>query len=274
MTIVASVPLVRLVACPARDAMTISAKGFRAFPVRLSGIAVMTTAESHFRQFAASNSCAPAALRPAEKPSHAPRDNSPRRAGCNENLGCLLSRKSAIFDRFGWIRERAIVRKQAWGFELYEEVRSSGVLQQMNPEEMRLLIEKTADRISRLALGDGEERKLRGSYEVLGGGQQWQLIREQGQYACTRLFAQGVRAFVAVQDLLPGHFAYTVGRMSPFVRFPLDRIFSALNHAEKTTDDQDRWGGSDTIGGSPRQRGSRLAPPEVEKIIEDVMSTE
>jgi len=53
----------------------------------------------------------------------------------------------------------------------------------------------------------------------------------------------------------------------------LDRIFSALNRAEKTTADQDQWGGSDTIGGSPRLCGSRFTPREVERIIEEVMNT-
>ena len=31
------------------------------------------------------------------------------------------------------------------------------------------------------------------------------------------------------------------------------------------------WGGSDTIGGSPRQTGSRLKPEELQKIINDTL---
>ena len=167
--------------------------------------------------------------------------------------------------------DRSIIRKQAWAFELYDVARSTGELQQMGAEEMQHLIEATADRLSQLALTKGEERELVGKYEVFGGGQDWRMIREWGQHARTKLFAQGVRACVAVRELSPGSFAYTIGRMSPFVDFPIHHIFEALNHAENINGDQDRWGGSDTIGGSPRLRGSRLTPPEVEKIIEEVI---
>lgn len=168
--------------------------------------------------------------------------------------------------------DRSIIRKQAWAFELYEQARTSGALQEMNGREMQHLIEETVDRISRLAIAEGDERQLHGSFEVLGGGAEWKMIREHGQYARTRLFAQGIRAFVAVRECSPGRYAYTVGRMSPFIRFPLDQIFSALNRAEQTTADQDQWGGGDMIGGSPRRRGSRLTPQQVEQTIEEVMS--
>jgi hypothetical protein len=40
-----------------------------------------------------------------------------------------------------------------------------------------------------------------------------------------------------------------------------------LNQAEGLGGALDRWGGGDTIGGSPRVKGSALAPAEVEKLI-------
>lgn len=33
-------------------------------------------------------------------------------------------------------------------------------------------------------------------------------------------------------------------------------------------DTLDKWGGGDTIGGSPRVRGSRITPEEIGEIIE------
>ncbi|QDV47932.1 hypothetical protein Enr13x_78440 [Stieleria neptunia] len=167
--------------------------------------------------------------------------------------------------------DRSIIRKLTWAFELYDQARLSNALGQMNGDEMRCLIEETSARISRIALSQGQESELCGSYDVLGGGQGWQMIREYGQYARTKLFAKGVRAFVALQELPTGRYAYTVGRMSPFVRFPLDRIFSTLNGLEGSTADHEQWGGSDTIGGSPRRCGSRLTPREVEQAIEQIM---
>lgn len=166
---------------------------------------------------------------------------------------------------------RPTIRKQAWAFELYDAARATGDLQRMNADEMRGLIEATAERLSQIALGNGEQRDLVGEYEVLGGGPTWQMIRERGQHARTILFAQGVRAFVAVRDLEPGRYAYTIGRMSPFVDFPIERIYDALNQAENCIDPHNQWGGSDTIGGSPRSQGSRLTPQDVEAIVEGVV---
>ncbi|EMI16209.1 hypothetical protein RMSM_06877 [Rhodopirellula maiorica SM1] len=168
--------------------------------------------------------------------------------------------------------DRVNIRKQAWVFELYDHARNSGALARMNREEMQRLIEETVDRMSLLARGEGGERELCGSFDVLGGGAEWQMIREHGQYARTRLFAQGIRAFVAVRECSRGRYDYTVGRMSPFINFPLDQIFLALNRAEPATAGQDQWGGSDMIGGSPRRSGSRLTPTQVEQTIEAVMN--
>jgi hypothetical protein len=53
----------------------------------------------------------------------------------------------------------------------------------------------------------------------------------------------------------------------------VDEIYEALNKAENLTETHDSWGGSNTIGGSPRKSGSTLAPMDVEQIINDVILT-
>ena len=60
-------------------------------------------------------------------------------------------------------------------------------------------------------------------------------------------------------------YAYTIGKMSPFVMFPLERIYDALNKAEGLSSQENCWGGSTIIGGSPRKTGSRLTPEKVQK---------
>jgi hypothetical protein len=56
--------------------------------------------------------------------------------------------------------------------------------------------------------------------------------------------------------------------MSPFVYFPIEEIYKRLNAAEgRLHGSRDAWGGSDTVGGSPRLSHSRLKPGEVERII-------
>jgi hypothetical protein len=55
--------------------------------------------------------------------------------------------------------------------------------------------------------------------------------------------------------------------MSPFVMFPLERIYEVLNKTEGLSSQENCWGGSAIIGGSPRKTGSMLSPEKVEKVI-------
>jgi hypothetical protein len=80
------------------------------------------------------------------------------------------------------------------------------------------------------------------------------------------MFADGIRAFVSVRDNGNGRYTYSIGRMSALVPFMVPAILNALNKREGTT--EDCWGGSDTIGGSPRVAGSRLTPAEVAEVVE------
>jgi hypothetical protein len=52
------------------------------------------------------------------------------------------------------------------------------------------------------------------------------------------------------------------------------RIYEALNAAENLTAQDNCWGGSPIIGGSPRKTGSRLPPDKIEKIINDCIKQE
>ena len=165
---------------------------------------------------------------------------------------------------------RPMLRKLAWVFEIYEDARSSGRLAEMDDVEMKTLIEQTCDRITALSAGQGLEVEVKGKYTILGGGNGWKLVRESATYARTMLFADGVRAFVAVRDRSNGRFDYSIGKMSPFVMFPINEIYNKLNQLEGC--DDDRWGGSDTIGGSPRQNGSGLAPKEIEDVINTLLA--
>ena len=93
------------------------------------------------------------------------------------------------------------------------------------------------------------------------------MIVEHGAHARTKLFAAGVRAFLSVRENGGGRWTYSIGRMSPFVQFPIEELYSVLTEAEGLEHGAYGWGGSNTIGGSPRQGGSRLAPAQVEEIV-------
>jgi len=115
--------------------------------------------------------------------------------------------------------------------------------------------------------GRSGEIELDTRFEKIGGGPGWQLINEKGPYARTKLFSNKIKAYVAIVENKKDTYAYTIGKMSPFVMFPLERIYEALNKAEGLSSQENCWGGSAIIGGSPRKTGSRLSPEKVEKVI-------
>ena len=167
---------------------------------------------------------------------------------------------------------RASMRKQAWIFEPYFDARLRRQLHGMDAAGMRAVIDEVGTRIDALLAGQGEEVVLDTRYEVVGGGAIWRLIVEHGAHARTALLDAGVRAYVSARDNGDGTWTYTLGRMSPYVRFPLVPLYRALDAAEIAAGGLAGWGGSNTIGGSPRVGGSRLAPAELERVIDATLA--
>jgi hypothetical protein len=159
------------------------------------------------------------------------------------------------------------MQEQAWVFEPYFKARGSGALFTMDADGMRTVIESVEARISAHVEGRGGLVVMDTRHERIGGGYGWQMIIEHGPHARAGLFAAGVRAFVAVRDNHNGSWTYSMGRMSPFITFPIPALYEALNAAEGRPAGAPGWGGSNTIGGSPREGGSKLPPAEVERII-------
>ncbi len=81
------------------------------------------------------------------------------------------------------------------------------------------------------------------------------------------MFADGIQAYISVRDRKDGAWQYVIGRMSPFVFVDTALLAERLNQVEKLTDD--RWGGGDTIIGSPRIGGSRTPLPELMAVVEE-----
>ncbi len=168
-----------------------------------------------------------------------------------------------------------VMRELAWIFEPYTVVRVNGRLYQMNAGEMRTVIEAVGQRITKYTLGQGEKIPLDLRYEILGGGPGWKLVHEQGAHARTALFAEGTKAFVTVHDSGNETYKYSIGKMSPYIYFPLEQFYALLNKEEGLDSNGGNcWGGGDTIGGSPRMTGSKLAPGSLTKIINDELAKE
>ncbi len=164
------------------------------------------------------------------------------------------------------------MRQQAWVFEPYFNARLSGALARMDADEMQAVILSVCLRISAHTAGEGSEIELDTRYDEVGGGPGWRMIVEHGMHARTELFAAEVRAFVSVRANDDGTWTYSIGRMSPFVQFPIEALYDVLTQAEGLPPDAMGWGGSNTIGGSPRQGGSRLPPAEVERLVNEYLA--
>lgn len=159
----------------------------------------------------------------------------------------------------------------AWVFEPYRWLRVSGALEHKDQASFEGVIEDVSGRIMKMILGQGKSLPLDTRYERIGGGPGWAMVKEVGAQARTGMFADGIRAYVSVRERPNGHWTYTVGRMSQFIRFPVKNIMTVLCGEELAARGgyltTDTWGGGDMIGGSPRVSGSLLPPELVEKIV-------
>lgn len=167
-----------------------------------------------------------------------------------------------------------------WVFEPYRDFRGNGGLSLRKPLQFANVIELVEHRIMAHITGAGKSVTLDTRYERIGGGDGWTMVQERGANARTGMFADGITAYVSVRDRKDGKFTYTVGKMSPFVPFNVELVLKRLNDAEfkkrnqldpKVSHLSEFWGGSDSVGGSPRVGGSVLTSDEVEEVVKNTL---
>ena len=144
-----------------------------------------------------------------------------------------------------------LIRHQAWVFDPYTTARGQRRLHAMAGSDLVGIIVKICDRLRRFAEGKSRVIDLDTRHEVIGGGAEWKMVIETGIYARTELYSSGAKAFVGMRKRDDGRYTYIIGKMSPYILFPLTRINSALNRNDTTIGVGNAWGGSDIIGGSP-----------------------
>jgi hypothetical protein len=71
----------------------------------------------------------------------------------------------------------------------------------------------------------------------------------------------GARLGIIALDRGEGH--YTLRQVNLFMNANLQRVYARLNAIDPAVRGSNRWGGSDQIGGSPRQSGSGLRPEQI-----------
>lgn len=166
--------------------------------------------------------------------------------------------------------DSTLMSELAWIFEPYRQARVQDGLVLPLAEVYSQVIAAVSSRIHKHLKGKGGTQALDTRYERIGGGKEWSMVREIGAQARAGMIAAGIRAYVSVRHRVDGAWAYTIGRVSPFVPFDVLAILRELNAAE----DRGRgtWGGGNLVGGSPRLRGSALLPADVSHIVSQVLA--
>jgi len=93
---------------------------------------------------------------------------------------------------------------------------------------------------------------------------------DSGIYAVEKLLKErwGDQLAVVALEREPGH--YTLRRASTLADIDLNDAYALLNRLDRYVDGRPpgkRWGGSESIGGSPRQGGSALGPSELLRVL-------
>ncbi len=170
-----------------------------------------------------------------------------------------------------------ILREISWIFEPYTKFRLSGQLHKKSGDEFYSVITDVENRIMKHVVGEGSEIDLDTRFSIVSNGKNgiYSIIKEEGKDSRIALPHNNINAFVSILDEAPGKFRYTIGKTSMFYPFDITKIIAKLNEAErdKTGDtlSADIWGGSNTIGGSPRVRGSVLNPDKIKSIIDSLI---
>ncbi len=191
----------------------------------------------------------------------------------NRFLNRLVSMEDALDTTAGaypFPKDLPVLRELAWVFEPYRRIRLNGELERKNTMLFLNVVLEVEERIHAHITGKGFEIPVDMRYERIGGGNGWTMIHEIGAQGRTGAFADGIRAYVSVRQLPSGRYAYTVGRMSQFIQFDVLKILQRLGDYEDQT--HERWGGGDTIGGSPRVAGTKHTPKDVERIVNEVVN--
>lgn len=155
-----------------------------------------------------------------------------------------------------------------WVFNPYRIFRLNGGLESRSKSSFTSIILDVNHRILQYICGHGEKVSLDLRYNIIQKYSKWSMVEEKGLNAKTGMFSDGIRAYVSTRSGPYGNrYAYTIGRMSKFVDFDVQKIITRINLYDDAL-----WGGGDTIGGSNRAAGSKLTPKEIAEIVESCQS--
>mgnify|MGYP001559351209 CR=1 FL=1 len=168
-----------------------------------------------------------------------------------------------------------LVRQHTWVFKPYTELRKSGALANATAEVLLDNLEAVMGRLDRYLMNEGEEVDLDIRHKILYDSPTFKIVDEiGGNEARYHLFSKGMNAFISiVATRSDGRRVCSVGRRSRYIPFPVPLLYEDFNAAEGLTGN-DRWNGSDIIGGSSRMIGTGLSWEQLRDLTNERLRKE
>lgn len=167
---------------------------------------------------------------------------------------CVPCDEAVTLEELNWVMEPWLIAREAGLYEADDAF-------------LAQVIEEVCDRLDQYADGAGGRCDDCSSYDVLFKTGRVSVVVEHGPLARAHMLDDGVEAFVSVRARSDGRSIVTLAKTSPFVTVDIDAAYALLNDLEGCGDSTDRWGGSDTIGGSPRASGTGLEPALIAGVL-------
>lgn len=177
-----------------------------------------------------------------------------------------------------------LMRQHQWIFDPYNRLRTSGALASASEQVIADNIETVMGRIMQFVVGNSGEMEIKTDGDVIHDssyGYKFIDERDSGLNYRWYMYSQGMNAFISwvgtKNDMLindkkvESTFVYSIGRRGIFIPFPVQYLIDRLNKYEKEYHGNTGWGGSDLIGGSPRENGSCIHPRDLGEIVDAFM---
>ena len=176
-----------------------------------------------------------------------------------------------------------LMKETAWIFEPYIKSRYTNKLYTMTNGEIKILIKEVLTRIEKYSQGKCKMINLDTRYKLIKSDKDIYMIEEIGPYAKMEFIKNGINKAILVKKRKDENYTYVLLKTDPFVLFPLEKIYAELNKIEKKQTGSfhslsknvkrkknEKWGGSDLIGGSPRLSGSAIKPDKLINLISKI----
>lgn len=175
-----------------------------------------------------------------------------------------------------------LMRQHEWIFDPYIKLRTSGALAVATEQVIRDNLETVMGRIMQFIVGNSGEIEIETEGEVIHDssyGYKFIDERSSGVHYRYHMYSLGMNAFIAWvgtkeipnTDPQKYSFTYSIGRRGIFIPFPVQYLLKRLSAYEEEHFGNGGWGGSDLIGGSNREHGSRIHPRDMGTIIDNFL---